>query len=102
MKGNIGFTPILEKLGAAVTRASRANPSKGKSGPAVRMNRTHALTDQERYEFHALTGEAIGGRYAIKRIPGERNYEIWDAESSAVFGPYRTYSDAAVAAERLP
>jgi hypothetical protein len=73
--GQKGFTPVLEKVAAAVERAAKS------------------------FERATLEDELIGGRYAIKSVGA--HYEVWDAETHDVYGPYRTYDDAKQAVRRL-
>lgn len=94
-------TATIKRLGKAVRQATAEAPRPSRQRVAVPM-RAPTASDEALHAFHEYSGALIGGRYAIKRIPGQRGYEIWDTDSSAVFGPYRTHSDAAIAAEDLP
>lgn len=91
----------MKRLGAAVRRAIDDAPRPKRTRTAVPM-RAPKASDNALHDFHELSGALIGGRYAIKRIPGKHGFEIWDTDSTAVFGPYKTHADAAIAAERLP
>lgn len=95
------ITQNMTKLGKAVRRAIHEAPKPSRQRISVPM-RAPAASDEALHAFHEFSGALIGGRYAVKRIPGQRRFEIFDTDSPAVFGPYKTYSDAAIAAERLP
>lgn len=102
-RGHEGFAPIIEKLGDAVRQATANAPRRKRAVTRGISEDRFSASDAERYEFLEMVDALIGGRYAIKRCPEDkRHYEIWDAHSSGVFGPYRTYADAARAAEDLP
>lgn len=101
-RGHKGFAPIIEKLGDAVRQAANAPRRKRAVMRGISEDRFSA-SDAERYEFLEKVDAIIGGRYVINRCHDDkRHYEIWDAYSSGVYGPFRTYADAARAAEDLP
>lgn len=64
MNKQIGFTPTLDKLGAAVRRAA----------------------DEFEYLTHV--------RYQVRRFG--RQFEVWDTQSDAIVGPFKTADDAQV------
>lgn len=102
-RGHKGFAPIIEKLGDAVRQATANAPRRKRAVTRGISEDNFRASEAERFDFYEQVDALIGGRYAIKRCPEDkRHYEIWDAESSGVYGPYRTYADAAKAAEELP
>ena len=102
-----GITPLLDiaPITDAVSRAVRYAPKQKPKRKPTKAERVFAqvtrATPKDRKAFHKLTSETqyYGGRYMIRRIGNQ--YEIFDAESSAVFGPYLTHGDARLAVEGL-
>lgn len=93
--------PILE-VGRAVERAVKNAPKSRRRKPSKSerlFERSSKATVTERQRFLELTGDLLFGRFAIKLINGR--WSIFDADSHEVFGSYRTYDDALLAARAL-
>lgn len=110
-RGHKGFAPTIDlapaisaveiavKKSVKVTRLGRIGrkPKKSMTKPYSEMQRA---TKAQRDAFALLTEATFyGGRYTIR--PVGDGYEIWDAESHDVYGPYRTFDDARGAVRRL-
>ena len=95
-------TPLLDlgRVADAVSKAVRSAPRSKSRKPTKAMlafgEKTRA-TQKDRKAFHRLTSETTfyHGRYTIRRI-GD-SFEIWDAETHDVYGPYATHGDARIA-----
>lgn len=94
-------TPILavtRDVERAILKAPK--PRRRKPSKSERLfERSSKATVTERQRFLELTGDLLFGRFAIKLINGR--WSIFDADSHEVFGSYRTYDDALLAARAL-
>jgi hypothetical protein len=100
-----GTTPILDlgPVAAAVKRAVWTAPKSKSRKPTKAMLAFHEgnrATKKERTQFGKIAETIFyQGRYTIRQIDGK--FEIWDAETSDVYGPYPTHADARAAVGRL-
>ena len=97
------FPPVhILEVGRAVELAAKNAPKPRRRKPSKSeqlFERSSKATVTERQRFLELTGDLLFGRFAIKLINGR--WSIFDADSHEVFGSYRTYDDALLAARAL-
>jgi hypothetical protein len=109
--GQKGFTPVLDlarisAVGAEVRKATRAFRIVKRPKKPTKVAAAFLASSKNRVEDRKSFGKLLevtfygpGDRYAIRNV-GD-GYEIWDAETHDVYGPYRTYDDAHQAVRRL-
>lgn len=102
----LDLAPAISALGIAVkksvkvTRLSRSGrkPTKAMRAYSAQVRATEKKAD--RVIFSKLSETTFyHDRYTIRRM-GDR-FEIWDAETHDVFGPYPTHADAVTAVRAL-
>lgn len=100
-------TPLLDvgAIAAAVNRAVKSAP-RSKSRKPTNAMKAFAAGARNKREDRKTFGKLLevtfygaGDRYTIRPI--DRQFEIWDAETHDVYGPYPTHADALQAVRAL-
>ncbi len=110
--GQKGFTPTIDlghaisAVGASVRKATRAVRILPKRKQLTRSMKAFAAATKNRQEERKTFGKLLqvtfygpGDRYTIRAV--DRQFEIWDAETHDVYGPYPTHADAVTAVRAL-
>ena len=108
MSGNNQHRATPHDLGAVAAAVSRAIKSapRSKSRKPTNAMKAFAAGARNKREDRKTFGKLLevtfygaGDRYTIRAV--DRHFEVWDADSNAVYGPYPTHADAVIAVRAL-